>query len=197
MLALKLIGICFLASCGSRSVAPIINFQKVFPDTSKSWAGRMTREDVYETRSLENKFHLLTLTNGTKNTEMRIWEFSAAYDPQTLNILQHINSKWWTLRTITFYRAKKDSIVADNNRNIQTDLFDSITLSRYWNMPSQSDLREGDKYGCMDGSDMVIELANAKTYKLKWYCCPGIHKTKDSAFLLASELANRLSLIIR
>lgn len=182
-----IIGICLLTSCSSQSVDHNTRFKAVFPDTSKTWAGRETRQDFHFTRNIESKFQLPTLTNGTNHTEIRIWRLSGSYDPQSLNILRQLSSDKWSLRTISFYQTKSDSIIADHTRTIRESSLDSLNLDRYWNMPSQSDLATGDKYGCMDGNNVLIELANYKIYKLKWYRCPDINKLKDSVFLLASD----------
>jgi hypothetical protein len=195
MKTLKIIGICVLTSCGNQSGDHELSFEKIFPDTSKSWAGQVTKQDFNLTRNIEQKFLLSTLINGNNNTEIRVWRLYSSFDPQFLNILQQSNSSQWSLRTIAFYRAKSDSIVADHTRQIPAGLLDSLNLDRIWNMPSQSELVEGDKYGCMDGNNILIEFANSKTYKLKWYRCPDINKLKDSVFLLASELTSRLDAI--
>ena len=190
-----MIGICVLTSCGSQSVDRTKSFNANFPDTSKTWAGRETRQDLHFIRNIEGRFQLPTLTTKSNNTEIRIWRLSGSYDTQSLSILHQSTTNKWSLRTITFDRTKFDSIVADYTRPIPADLIDSLRLERYWNMPSQSDLTDGDKYGCMDGSDVLIELANSKSYELKWYRCPDINKSKDSVFLLASELTSTLNAI--
>jgi hypothetical protein len=188
-----IIGICLLTSCGSQSVDHDTSFKANYPDTSKTWAGRETRQAFHFTREIESKFQLPTLTTGINNTEIRIWILSGSNDPQSLNILRQPSSDKWSLRTIEFYQTKSDSITTDYTRLIRASYIDSLGLDRYWNMPSQSDLTDGDKYGCMDGSNVLIELANSKTYKLKWYRCPYINKSKDSVFLLANELTSRLN----
>jgi hypothetical protein len=189
------IGICFLTSCGSQSVDNDTTFKASFPDTTKTWAGRETRQDFHFTRNIENKLQLSTLTNGTNYTEIRIWRLSGSYDPQSLNTLRQLSPDKWSLRTIEFYQTKSDSIIADYTTLIRDGFIDSLNLDRYWNMPSQSELTDGDKYGCMDGNNVLIELANSTTYKLKWYRCPNINKTKDSVFLLVSELTSKLNAI--
>lgn len=181
-----------LSSCVSQPGEHKTDFKLIFPDTSKSWAGQVTREDFHLTRDLEGKLHLQTLTKGTKTTELRIWNLSGSYDPQSLNILRKSGTDQWSLRTISFYRFKGDSLVADYTRTIHSVAIDVLNLNRYWTMPSQSDLTKGDSYGCMDGSNIVIEMADSLRYKLMWYRCPDINKSKDSVFLLANELASKL-----
>ena len=192
-----IIGICVLTSCGSQSVDHSTSFEANFPDTSRTWAGRETRQDIHLTTNIESKVRLPTLSKGINNTEIRIWRLSGSYDPQYLDILRQLSTDNWSLRTIVFYRTKSDSIIADYTKPLRPGSIDSLHLDRYWNMPSQSDLTDGDKYGCMDGSNVLIELANSKTYKLKWYRCPDINKSKDSVFLLASELTSRLDALAK
>jgi hypothetical protein len=71
---------------------------------------------------------------------------------------------------------------------IDGTVFDSLQFERYRLMPSQSDMPNGDSFGCMDGGSVLIELADTQSYTLKWYRCPRMHKASDSTFLLAAEL---------
>lgn len=190
-----IIGICVLTSCGSQSTDVAKIFKVNFPDTSRTWAGSETKQDLHFTRNIERRFQLAGLTMGINNTEIRIWQLSSSFDPQSLNILRQLSTNKWSLRTILFDRTKPDSVIADITKPIPAGSVDSLRLDRYWNMQSQSDLKDGDKYGCTDGNDVLIELANSKSYELKWYCCPDINKSKDSVFLLASELTNSLNTI--
>jgi hypothetical protein len=193
MKTLIILGICVLASCGRQSRGHDIKFESIFPDTSKTWAGQVTIGDFHLTRSIERRFYLQTLTYGTKNTELRIWRLSSSYDPQSLNILRKLSADQWSLRTVSFYRSKGDSIIADYTRAIKPAAIYMVNLEKYWTIPSQSDLPKGDSYGCMDGSNLLIELADSERFKLLWYRCPDINKAKDSVFLLAGELASRLN----
>lgn len=195
MKTIKILGISLLASCGSQSVEDVNEFRRLLPDTSKTWAGQMTRNDFHLTRNLEKKFHLQTLTNGTKDTELRIWNLSGSYDPQSLNILRQSSTDKWSLRTLSYYRTKSDSVIADYTRPIRSASIDSVNLSRFWAIPSQSDLTKGDSYGCMDGGTLFIELADETKYRFLWYNCPDINKSKDSVFVFATELVKRLNVI--
>ena len=152
----------------------------------------MTKEAYILTRRFETKLGLQTLSNGAASIEIRVWNLSSYYDPQVLFILKNDSSKHWCLRTISFYQNKNDSIYADFTRIIRHGVIDSIGLNRYWTLASQSDLKEGDSFGCMDGSDLFIELADPTKYRFMWYRCPDLHIKKDSTFLLAYELGSRL-----
>jgi len=192
MRALILPVLFFLASCGGQSVEKNNGFKRLLPDTTKSWSGKMTRDTYNSTRRLEEKLYLESILNGTKNQEIRVWNLSGSYDPQVLFILKKDSGDWWRLRTLSFYQTKADSIYADHTRSIPTGSIDSLHLNRYWVLASQSDLKAGDSFGCLDGGDAFMEMADSVKYRFLWYRCPDINKLKDSAFFLVSELTSKL-----
>jgi len=185
------IGLFFFASCSNQNDPIFIEFKRIIPDTSKTWAGHMTREAYNQTRIFENKFNLDNLIDGSKRDEIRVWCLSGASDPQVVFIAKNDNSNSWTLRTISFYQTMRDSIYADYTRILRPSSIDSLNLNQYWILKSQSNLYNGDSYGCMDGGDIFIEMADSLRYRFMWYRCPAINKYKDSAFLLATELADK------
>jgi hypothetical protein len=152
----------------------------------------MTKARYISTRRFETRLGLKTLSNGTTTTEIRVWTLSSFYDPKVIFILKNDSSTLWHLRTISFFQNKNDSIYADFTRLIPHSAIDSIKLNRYWILASQSDLKAGDSFGCMDGADLFIELADSTRYRFMWYRCPDINLKRDSAFLLAYELGSRL-----
>jgi hypothetical protein len=81
-----------------------------------------------------------------------------------------------------------DSIDTDKTILVGHDLTDSMNLSNFWNLGSQSDLKDGDSYGCLDGVDVFMEIADPARYRFMWYRCPDLNKHKDSAFLLSKML---------
>ena len=92
---------------------------------------------------------------------------------------------------MSFYQSKNDSISKDITKPIQNFPFDN-----YWRLASQSDLPNGDAYGCMDGQDLFIELANASKYRFMWYRCPDINEKKDSIFFQVTELQRKVTELI-
>jgi hypothetical protein len=182
----------FFASCSDQNETANMQFSRSIPDTSKTWAGRMTRDAYNETRSFQKTLKLTKLIDGTERDEIRVWYLSGSYDPQVLLIAKADSLNRWTLRTISFYRAKSDSIYADYSRVLRQSSVDSLHLNKYWQLTSQSDLPQGDTYGCVDGEDLFIEMANRKKYRFMWYRCPDINKDKDTVFLAAANLANKL-----
>jgi hypothetical protein len=185
-----------ISSCGSRPVERVAGFRRILPDTSKSWAGRMTREVFQQTRILQGKLDLPTLANGIKNDELRIWNLSSSYEPQVVQILYRLNNNQWVLRSMSFYRNKGDSMTMDSKRIIRSDRIDSFDFNQFWSLPSQSDLKAGDSYGCMDGGDVFIEIADSIRYKFMWYKCPDIHKNKDSVFLFVNQLLEKIQYLV-
>jgi hypothetical protein len=191
MKTLQLLGLLLIASCGNRSSEPHAEFRRILPDTSKSWAGQMTREAFHQTRNLEEKLNLRSLTSGIKGEEIRIWGLAGFYDPQSLTILSKASREGWNIRLVSFYQIKYDSISSDVTMPIENFPFDD-----YWNLASQSDLRNCDDYGCVDGGDVFIELANAAKYRFMWYRCPDINESKDSTFYQIIELRRKIAGLI-
>lgn len=192
MKTLKILGICLLASCSSQTSEPQKEFKRILPDTTQSWSGQMTKEAYHQTRSIEKKFSLESLLNGVKGKELRIWNLSGFYDPQVLLILSKSKTNNWNLRVLNFYQTKGDSIYSDYTRPIRSSSIDSLNLNRYWSLASQSDLKAGDTYGCMDGGEVFMEIADATKYRFMWYRCPDINKNRDSAFFIVTELKSKL-----
>jgi hypothetical protein len=191
MKTLQLLGLLFLISCGNRISEPQIDFRHILPDTSKSWAGQMTHEAFHQTRKLEEKLNVRSLISGVKGEEMRIWGLSGSYDPQRLTILSKADGEGWNIRQVSFYHTKNDSISSDDAKPIENFLFDD-----YWNLASQSDLKNSDDYGCLDGGDVFIEMANVAKYRFMWYRCPDINEKKDSAFYQVTELRRKIAGLI-
>jgi hypothetical protein len=181
----------FLASCCGQSVEKNTRFKRLLPDTTKTWSGQMTRDSYNSTRDFEEKLHLESVLNGTTSQEIRVWNLSGSYDPQVLFVLKK-DSADWHLRTIAFSQTKADSIYSDQTRSIQSGTIDCLNLDRYWHLASQSDLKAGDSFGCLDGEDVFMEMADSVKYRFMWYRCPSINMLKDPAFFLASELTSKL-----
>jgi hypothetical protein len=191
MKTLQLLGLLILASCGNLKSEPQAEFRQIVPDTSKSWAGQMTREAFHQTRKLERKLNVRSITNGIKGEEIRIWGLSGSYDPQSLTILSNADTRGWNVRQVSFYYSKNDSISKDITKPIQ-----SFPIDDYWSLASQSDLANGDDYGCMDGGDVFIEISNASKYRFMWYRCPDINEKKDSTFYQVTELRRKVAGLI-
>ena len=151
----------------------------------------MTREAFHQTRKLEGKLNVRSLTSGIKGEEIRIWGLSGPYDPQSLTILSNSDSQGWNVRQVSFYHSKNDSISKDFTKPIQ-----SFPIDDYWSLASQSDLANGDDYGCMDGGDVFIEIVNASKYRFMWYRCPDINEKKDSIFHKVAELRKKVDGLI-
>jgi hypothetical protein len=181
-----------IASCSNKRDSAQVQFKRITADTTKTWVGRMTREAFNQVRTYGKSLNLEQLNDGTPKEEIRVWYLSVLYDQQVVFIAKEDSLNSWSLRTISFYRSKSDSIYVDYSRELRRSAVDSLNLNRYWELTSQSDLAKGDTYGCVEGEDLFIELSSRMKYKFVWYRCPEINKSKDSAFYLAAALANRL-----
>jgi hypothetical protein len=192
MQILHFFGFLFLASCGNRTSEQQTAVRLILPDTSKSWAGQMTRYASDQTGKLEKKLNLRSITNGIKGKEIRIWELSGLYDPQSLTILSKGDNEGWNLKQVSFYQAENDSVSSVVTKPIENFPFDD-----YWNLASQSDMRNGDDYGCLDGGDVFIEMADVANYRFMWYRCPDINEKKDSTFYRVDELRKKITGLIK
>lgn len=191
MKTLQILGLLLFVSCGNRSSKPQTEFRQILPDTSRTWAGRMTREAFHRTKQLELKLNVRSITNGIKGEEIRIWGLSGSYEPQSLTILSKADTQRWNARWVSFYHSKNDSISNDIAKSIQ-----NFPFNDYWGLASQSDLVNGDEYGCIDGEDVFIEIANASRYRFMWYRCPDINEKKDSTFHRVTELQRKVAGLI-
>ena len=182
----------FLISCGDPPVSKAHQFQRNLPDTSKSWSGQKTAETFHVTRKFEHEIELFSLIDGPMQTEIRIWNLSASYDPQSLTILQQADSISWLLRRVNFFYKKPDSIVSDLSKKIPAQVIESLRVNRLWDLKSQSDLKNGDSFGCVDGSVKFIEIADFNRYRFSWYNCPFINKDRDSIFFEVLEFTEKI-----
>ena len=187
------ISLLFIASCQNYSTINSISFKRNIPDTSKTWSGKMTNNCFILTRHLQQILGQSTLVNGTSHTVIRIWRLSGIFDPQLLINLEQGSINTWQLNTISFNAAKPDSQKVEYSKSIPSNVIDSIHLNRYWTLPSQSELKAPDSFGCADGEDIFIELADSVKYRFMWYRCPELNKYKDSVFELINQLSTKLT----
>jgi hypothetical protein len=161
------------------------------PDTSKSWAGQATKQALQNVRTAETRFRLVPLRNGSSGLELRVWTLASSYDPQTLHIINFPQNRAGEHRTIS-YSFRDDSVWSDMRHVLLQPQLADLDIPSLWNLKSQSDLKSGDSFGCMDGSDLFIELADSARHKFMWYRCPNINKNKDSVFAKAFSLGVQL-----
>src|SRR5438270_8470632 len=194
MKTLMALAVYLLVSYGCHDAARKNGFLRIIPDTSNSWAGRVTKETYKQTKQLEGKFGLKSLWNGTKGEELRIWDLSY-FGPQVLIILNRAQNFNWRVRTILFYHSRSDSILTTYSTPVPAGRIDSLHVDRFWSLASQSDLKKPDRFGCMEGGVILIEIADSSRYKFMWYRCPWINQHKDSAFFYVRQITYKLGMI--
>ena len=64
------------------------------------------------------------------------------------------------LHQLTFNYRNPDSLISDTNFIFKITLADSLQLDKFWLLNSQSDLTNGDQFGCLDGNTIFVELAD-------------------------------------
>jgi hypothetical protein len=189
-----IIVILVLTSCADAPVSKAKHFERNLPDTSKTWCGRQTMQTFLVTRQFENKLKLNSLQNGVAGTEFRIWNLSGSLDPQCLTILRSTNQNWF-LRRLKFNYSRPDSLLYDTESAFALTNIDSLDFVKLWHLNSQSDLINGDQFGCTDSNVIFIELSDWSRYRFSWYNCPSINRCKDSVFMRINEMLDRINKI--
>lgn len=185
MRSILLSTIFFFAACKSTPYSHL-HIEKIIPDSVGSYYAEQFHKDYLLSRKIVDSFKLQNISNGTKNQQVWFWDMSSSYDPQTIYILHRKSSDGWHLKVIKYYAFQKDSITSDVTKTINSNLFDTLNVDRFWKLPSQSQLKNGDKYGCVDGNTVLIEMADSTRYKYIFFRCPDIHADKDTAFYLVN-----------
>ena len=67
-------------------------------------------------------------------------------------------------------------------KNVATSDFKDLNIEKMWTIPSQSEMKNGQAFGCNDGHAILIELSDKNRYKYSLYMCPDLQSTKDSTF---------------
>jgi hypothetical protein len=187
MRPLLLIIIFFYAACHSGQDTKLSQIKKFIPDSTNSFYAREFYKDYKRTRQIEALFNLPDISDGTKNFELRFWSLSSFYDPQSIYILIK-NKSDWNLKVIKYNSSSKDSITAETNMTFRDDFISKLNLERYWSLPSQSEMKNGDSFGCTDGNTILLELSDFSRYKYIGVRCPEMHVSKDSTFYWVNSL---------
>jgi hypothetical protein len=136
------------------------------------------------------QLHLDNLEGDTINSEIRVWFLGSNYNPQQVFL---INSKGnqWTITNRNYYinfheqtGFKIDSVSKrkESKRIISAQEFGLLNIEKIWQLPSQSEMKNGGNYGCLDGYALLIEMNTKERYKYLFYMCPDLHVSKDSTF---------------
>jgi hypothetical protein len=160
------------------------------PDTTNNRYAKLFDYTYYQEKSaIAKQLNLDTLETDTSNSEIRIWTIGSNYNPQKIFFLKKIN-KTWTISKLIYYlhfsetQIKVDSISTQgkNEREILLNEFNLLKTDQIWQLPSQSEMKNGAKYGCNDGYALLIEMNDKSKYKFSCYTCPDLHIAKDSVF---------------
>jgi hypothetical protein len=96
----------------------------------------------------------------------------------------------WIVSSLNYYlnfdnaKTKVDSISTKREikKIISVNEFNFLRTEQIWLLPSQSEMINGDSYGCTDGYSLLVELSNKSKYKFLSYVCPDFHISKDTTF---------------
>jgi hypothetical protein len=172
------------------------------PDTTNNWYAKLFDYSYYITKTeIAKRLKLEPLEKDTSNSEIRVWIIGSNYDPQKIISLKKKNNSW-KITEFNYYSSYKDS-----NSNVHIDsistqekiekvvsqsAFDLLKTEQIWQLPSQSEMKNGDSYGCVDGYALLIEMSNTLRYKFLFYMCPSFHISKDSTFQIVSAFQHKL-----
>ncbi len=183
-----------IISCENSSLQTKNALQKSIhiPDTTNNSFAKLYDYPNYQIKQeLTRQLNLDTLENSKIKTEIRIWEIGSNYNPQTLFIVKKKDTVC-SIKKIIFYlnfnqegrQIKIDSVssTTSNEKSISQDEFNSLKTEDIWHLNSQSEMKNGRSYGCLDGSVLLTELSNDTSYKFLFHLCPSFHTTKDTTF---------------
>ncbi len=160
------------------------------PDTTNNWYAKLFDYPNYVRKTeIAKQLNIGNLEADTSNSEIRIWTIGSNYNPQTLTSLKNKNGIW-TINRLNYYlsfdnaKTKVDSISTKGKieKIISTDEFNLLRTEQIWQLPSQSEMKNGGSYGCTDGYALLIEMNNKSKYKFSCYICPDFHISKDTTF---------------
>ena len=160
------------------------------PDTTNNWYAKVFDYPYYlKKNEVTKELNLENLEADTSNSEIRIWTIGSNYNAQTVISLKNKNNIW-TISRLNYYlsfdnaKTKVDSVAAKDKieRTISTDEITSLRTEQIWQLPSQSEMKNGGSYGCVDGYGLLIEMNSKTKYKFSFYMCPDFHVSKDTTF---------------
>lgn len=197
MRPLVFIATLLFVACHEKGSSGKFQVTKFIPDSTKSYYAKQFYEDYTRTRTIERLLDLATISDGSEKTELRLWNLSSSSDPQSIFILRKNRSDEWTLRVIRYYASSRDSVTSEIKMDFRNDAIAMLNVEQFWNVNSQSEMINGDSFGCMDGSTVLLELSDPSRYKYMLFRCPEIHVAKDSAFYYVSKLSADLRGLVK
>jgi len=160
------------------------------PDTTNNLYAKLFDYPYYLQKvALVRQLNLDRLETDTSNSEIRIWTIGANYNPQTIFFIKRTND-FWTISKLNYYldhneiKTKGDSMSTQkkSEKTVSSNEFSLLWTEKIWQLPSQSEMKNGSSYGCVDGYALLIEMNDKLRYKFSCYVCPDLHVLKDSTF---------------
>ena len=193
-----------LASCISQQQTDEVISKTIhIPDSLGTFYSRQEYNDYKKLKTISAQLKLDSLENDTSSLEIRVWSLSSYFNPQSVRILKKRNGKY-LLSLITFYVApqnwetgKIDSIRPELRVQISSSDIEKLKIDSIWKLPSQSEMSNGDSFGCVDGSDLLLEMSNKVKYKYSFYRCPYILRERDKVFETIDIFSNKIGALFR
>jgi hypothetical protein len=160
------------------------------PDTTNNWYAKLFDYPNYVKKTeIAKQLKIKNLEPDTSNSEIRIWTIGSNHNPQTVTSLKNKNGICTITRLIYYLsfdnaKTKVDSFSTKGKieKIISIEEFNLLRTEQIWQQPSQSEMKNGGSFGCMDGYALLIEMNNKSKYKFSCYICPDLHVSKDTTF---------------
>lgn len=169
------------------------------PDTTNNWYAQIFDYPSYLNKiDITNQLGLDVLETDTVSSEIRVWVLGYNYNPQEIYLMKSKDTIW-TISQINFYlNLGQGKLIVDSissrieNKILSQEGFRSLNTQQIWELPSQSEMKNGGSYGCVDGYSVQIEMNNKTKYKYSFYMCPGFHISKDSTFRFVQTFIQKI-----
>jgi len=193
----------FFTCCDNNTIKTQESHPKIIiiPDTANNWYAKLFDFPYYQMKNETcNLLGLPLLENDTSEFVVRVWRIASSYNPQKIYLLRKI-ANTWTLSMVRYYqhfdeldRIKIDSIsLQKDDPKVLTSIdIEKLDLRKLWEIPTQSKMKDGGSYGCVDGYSLLIEISDRTKYKYTFHICPAFHASKDSTFMMVDQFDNKL-----
>lgn len=191
-LVIIIICLTFLTcNTSEKKIAPLIPKQIEIPDSTNNRYAKIFDYPHYLKKiEITKQLHLNNLEGDTINSEIRVWFLGSNYNPQQVYSINNKDSLW-TITKLDFYldfneqsipKVDSSSQGQGNKKAISAQDLATLDIEKLWHLQSQSEMKKGSTYGCMDGYALLIEMNSKEKYKYLFYMCPDFHVSKDSTF---------------
>jgi hypothetical protein len=173
------------------------------PDSLKNYYAKVEYDYYKKIKVTSQQLKLVSLEKATSDLEIRVWSLHFNFDPQSICILKKEGDSY-ILSSFKFYlgqqnweSGKIDSVVKNKQVKLSISDFQNLKLDSIWKLPTQSEMPNGESFGCVDGSDVIIEMSNKSMYKYLFYRCPFILRDRDPIFEMINSFQGQIGSLLK